>query len=162
VDWKRFKENQSCGFEVDKKNRKSQFYFEDRNTNHYNGGYGKYIHKCIIDHIRMNHQMENILRFNTREFLKCQGIGVSTFLLREYKVPMSDGLMRFIIKARNGVHFTPERKLDILRIDEGQCSCNQIGILKCMLSCCIQRAHLITKRHNNVAKIIAEAVETTN
>jgi hypothetical protein len=67
-----------------------------------------------------------------------------------------------MIKSRAGIQFTPKRKHDILNQGNGLCACGKTGTLKHMISCCSLRAPLMTKRHNNVAKIIAQAIEANN
>jgi hypothetical protein len=75
---------------------------------------------------------------------------------------LADGMARFYIKSRAGIQFTPKRKKDILKVGDGLCSCGKFGTLKHILSCCSHRAPLMTKRHNNVAKIVVQAVEASN
>jgi hypothetical protein len=72
---------------------------------------------------------------------------------------MTDGLARFVVKARAGIQFTPKRTLDILGSGNGLCSCGKFGTMKHMLSCCMHRASLMAKRHNNVAKIVVQVIE---
>jgi hypothetical protein len=72
---------------------------------------------------------------------------------------MTDGLARFVVKARAGIQFTQKRKLDILGSGDDLCSCGKFGTMKHMISCCMHRASLMTKSHNNVAKIVVQAVE---
>jgi hypothetical protein len=74
---------------------------------------------------------------------------------------MTDGLARFVVKVRAGIQFTPKRKLDILNSGSGLCSYGKFGTLKYMISCCMHRASLMTKRHNNVAKVVVQAIEAS-
>jgi hypothetical protein len=74
---------------------------------------------------------------------------------------MTDGQARFVVKARAGIQFTPKRKLDILNSGSGLCSCGKFGTMKHMISCCMHRASLMTKRHNNLAKIVVQAIEAS-
>jgi hypothetical protein len=87
---------------------------------------------------------------------------VSIFFFKECKAPLADGLMRFLVKSRAGIQFTPRRKFDILYQGSGFCQCEKIGSMKHLISCCPYRASLMTKRHNNVARIIAQAIESNN
>jgi hypothetical protein len=72
---------------------------------------------------------------------------------------MTDGLARFVVKARAGIQFTPKRNLDILGSGNGLCGCGKFGTMKHILICCMYRAALMTKRHDNVAKILVQAIE---
>jgi hypothetical protein len=105
---------------------------------------------------------ENYSRFNTRNLITCLDAGISNFSFRDCKAPLADGLARFMIKSRAGIQFTPKRKADILHQGDGLCACGRTGTLKHMLSCCPFRGSLMTKRHNNVAKIIVQAREANN
>jgi hypothetical protein len=72
---------------------------------------------------------------------------------------LGDDVTRFLIKSRAGVQFIPKRKLDIFHIGNGLCGYRKVGSLKHMISCCPYRAGLMTKRHNNVGRIIVQAIE---
>jgi hypothetical protein len=87
---------------------------------------------------------------------------VSNFYFRECKAPLADSLARFMIKSRAGIQFTPKRKHDILNQGNGICECVRVGSLKHIISCCPIRAALMTKRHNNVARILVQAVEANH
>jgi hypothetical protein len=67
-----------------------------------------------------------------------------------------------MVKSRAGIQFTPKRKQDIFGHGNGLSTCGKVGTLKHMISCCPLRAALMTKRHNNVARIIAQAIEANN
>jgi hypothetical protein len=88
--------------------------------------------------------------------------GITNFYFKECKAPMADGIARFFIKSRAGIQFTPKRKHDIFNTGSGLCSCGKIGSIKHILSCCSHRASLMTKRHNNVGRILAQAIEANN
>jgi hypothetical protein len=85
--------------------------------------------------------------------------GVSNFFFKECKAPLADGVTRFLIKSRADIQFTPKLKNDILHTDNGLCNCGKIGFMKHLISCCSHRASLMTKRHNNVGRIIVQAIE---
>jgi hypothetical protein len=87
---------------------------------------------------------------------------ISNFYFKEYKVPMGVGIAKFFIKSRACIQFTPKRKLDILHTGNGLCSCWKIGSMKHIICCCSHRARLMTKRHNNVGRILVQAIETNN
>jgi hypothetical protein len=120
------------------------------------------IHKSLITHVRVKYDFENYSRFNTRNLITCLETGVSNFYFRDCKAHLADGLARFMVKSRAGIQFTPKRKQDILGHGDGLCTCDKVGTLKHIISCCPLRASLMTKRHNNVAKIIAQAIEANN
>jgi hypothetical protein len=88
--------------------------------------------------------------------------GISNFYFKECKVPMADEIARFFIKSRAGIQFTPKRKLDILHTENGLCSCGKIGSMKHIISCCSHSASLMTKTHNNVGRILVQAIEANN
>jgi hypothetical protein len=94
--------------------------------------------------------------------ITCLDAGISNFYFRDCKAPLADGLARFMIKSRAGIQFTPKRKQHILGQGNGLCACGKFRNLKHILSCCSMRAPLMTKRHNNVAKIIVQAIEANN
>jgi hypothetical protein len=115
----------------------------------------------LITHSKVKYDYENYSRYNTRGLINCLESGVSNFYFREYKAPMTDGLARFIVKARAGIQFTPKKKLDILHSGNGLCSWRKFGTMKHMISCCMHKASLMTKRHNNVAKVVVQAIEAS-
>jgi hypothetical protein len=110
----------------------------------------------------MKYDYENYSRFNTRNLITCLETGISNFYFRDCKAPLADGVVRFFVKSRAGIQFTPKRKHDILHQGDGLCKCGKVGTLKHMISCCLLRTVLMTKRHNNVAKIVAQAIEANN
>jgi hypothetical protein len=146
----------------EKDNGKQYFNFIDTTSNHKYKGVKENIHKSVIAHSKVKYDYENYVRFNTRNLITCLDTGVSNFYFRDCKAPLSDGLARFMIKSRAGVQFTPKRKSDILRQGDGLCACGKSGTLKHILSCCPFRAPLMTKRQNNVAKIVVQAIEANN
>jgi hypothetical protein len=75
---------------------------------------------------------------------------------------MADRLARFYIKSRAGIQFTPKGKYDILYSGNGLCSCGKIGSMKHLISCCPYRASHMTKRPNNVGRILVQAIEANN
>jgi hypothetical protein len=115
----------------------------------------------LITHAKVKYDYDNYSRYNTRGLINCLESGVSNFYFRECKAPITDGLARFVVKARSGIQFIPKRKLDILHSGDGLCSCGKLGPKKHMISCCMHRASLMTKRHNNVAKIVVQAIEAS-
>jgi hypothetical protein len=86
--------------------------------------------------------------------INCMETEISNFFFKECIVPKADGLMRFLVKSRAGIQFTPKRKFDILHQGNGFCQCGKIGSIKHLINYLPYRASLMTKRHNNVAKII--------
>jgi hypothetical protein len=70
--------------------------------------------------------------------------------------------MRILVKSRAGIQFTPKRKFDVIHQGNGLCQCGKIGSMKHLINSCPYRASLMTKRHNNVAKIIVQAIEANN
>jgi hypothetical protein len=62
------------------------------------------------------------------------------------KNPMADGLIRYLIKSRAGIHFTPKRKKDILNQDNRLCSCDKTESMNNIIDCCPPRAVLMTKK----------------
>jgi hypothetical protein len=75
---------------------------------------------------------------------------------------MADGVARFFIKSRAGIQFTPKRKHNILYTGSGLYSCGKIGSMKHIISCCLHPASLMTKRHNNVGRILVQTIEEDN
>jgi hypothetical protein len=69
---------------------------------------------------------------------------------------------RLLITPRAGIQFTQKRKLNFLHTGNDLCGCGKVGSLKHMISCCPQRAGLMTKRYNNVGRIIVQAIELNN
>jgi hypothetical protein len=88
--------------------------------------------------------------------------GISNFFFKKCKVLMTDGVDRFYVESRAGIQFTPKRKLDILHIDNGLCSCHKVGSMKHIISCCSHRSSLMTNRHNNVGMILVQAIGANN
>jgi hypothetical protein len=102
----------------------------------------------MVSHVQCD--FEN---FNPKNRINCLEMGISNFYFRECKAPKADGLARFYIKSRAEIQFTPKRKKDILNMGDGLCNFGRTGSMKHLISCCPLRASLMTKRHNNIAKI---------
>jgi hypothetical protein len=98
----------------------------------------------------------------TREVLSIVWNGVSNFFFKECKAPLADGVTRFLIKSRAGIQFTPKRKHDILHTGNGLYNCGKIGSMKHLISCFLYRANLVTKKPNNVGRIIVQTIESNN
>jgi hypothetical protein len=84
------------------------------------------------------------------------------FYFQEPKAPMADGVIRFFIKSKAGIQFTLKRKHDNLHTGCGLCSCGKIGSMKHIISCCPHHPSLMTKRHNNVGRILVQTIEANN
>jgi hypothetical protein len=77
--------------------------------------------------------------------------------------PLSDGLAKFIIKGRNGTILTPTRKHFLFKEGDGMCqTCQRPGNLKHFINCCTNKLIIYTYRHNNVGRIIAQAINSYN
>jgi hypothetical protein len=163
-DWEDSKlQGMNWEWKVNEKDEGKQYFnFIDTTSGHKYKGRKENIHKSVIAHSKVKFDYENYSRFNTRNLITCLDAGISNFYFRDCKAPLSDGLARFMIKSRAGIQFTPKRKADILHQGDGLCTCGRTGSLKHMLSCCPFRAALMTKRHNNVAKIIVRCIESAN
>jgi hypothetical protein len=84
-------------------------------------------------------------------------------MFRDTSAPLSDGISKFIIKGRNGTVWTPERKYALFKEGDGMCQrCQRIGNLKHYINCCTSKLTSYTYRHNNVGKIIAQAINNHN
>jgi hypothetical protein len=159
-DWERFKrEGQEFNWSVNERTGNSEVIMIDKTSGHVYKGKVDNIHKMLITHAKIKYDYENYSRYNTRGLINCLESCVSNFYFKECKASMTDGLARFVIKARARIQFTPKRKLDILGSGNGLCSCGKFGTMKHMISCCMHRSSLMTKRHNNVAKIVVQAIE---
>jgi hypothetical protein len=88
--------------------------------------------------------------------------GVSNFFFKECKSSMADGRMKFLVKSRAGIQFTMKKKFCILHQGNGLCQHGKIGSMRCLINCCPYRASLMAKRHNNVTRIIIQAIEANN
>jgi hypothetical protein len=69
--------------------------------------------------------------------------------------------MRVLVKSITGIQFTP-KKFDIILQGNGLCQYGKIGSMKYLIICCSYRASLMTKRNNNITKIIVQAIEANN
>jgi hypothetical protein len=163
LDWNEFKrKRRSFNWTLNEKTGKLQFRFIDKTTKETIEGNLSNFHKTIISHAKIPYDYDNFRRFNTRGLINCMETGISNFYFKECKAPMADGIARFYIKSRAGIQFTPKRKHDIFHTGSGLCNCGKIGSMKHILSCCPHRASLMTKRHNNVGRILAQAIEANN
>jgi hypothetical protein len=159
-DWEIFKsEGQSFSWSVNERTGNSEVIIIDKISGHVYKRKVDNIHKMLITHAKVRYDYENYSRYNTRGLINCLESGASNFYFRECKVPMTEGLARFLVKSRAGIQFTPKRKLDILRNGSGLCNCGKFDTMRHMISCCMHRASLMTKRHNNVAKIVVQVIE---
>jgi hypothetical protein len=77
--------------------------------------------------------------------------------------PISNGMARFIIKGRNGTIWIPTRKHFLFKEGDGMCpTCQKPGNLKQSINYCINKLTSFIYRHNNVGKIIAQAINNHN
>jgi hypothetical protein len=74
----------------------------------------KNIHRSLIEYSRITYGFQNYSRYNTIDLINCVETEVSNFFYKECIAPMTDGLMKFLVKSRVGIQFTPKRKFDIL------------------------------------------------
>jgi hypothetical protein len=122
----------------------------------------KNINISLVNHARIVYDYEMYDRFNTRGLINCMETGISNFYFKEYKASMVDGVARFYVKSRAGIQFTPKRKFDSLHTGNGLYSCGKVESMKHIISCCSHRASLMTKRHNNVGRILVQAIGANN
>jgi hypothetical protein len=85
---------------------------------------------------------------------------MSNFIFSDTSAPLSDGIAKFIIKGRNDTVWTPAGKHALFK--EGDGICQRIGNLKHYINCCTNKLISYTYRHNNVGKIIAQAINNHN
>jgi hypothetical protein len=84
-------------------------------------------------------------------------------MFNDTSAPLSDGIAKFIIKGRNGTVWTPARKHALFKEGDGMCQKYQkIGNLKHYMICCTNKLTSFTYIHNNVGKIIAQAINNIN
>jgi hypothetical protein len=74
---------------------------------------------------------------------------------------MAEKPMRVLIKLRAEIQFIQSEN-QIIHKGRGNCFCGKLRSMKHLISCCPNRAHLITKRDNNAGRIIVQVIEATN
>jgi hypothetical protein len=61
-------------------------------------------------------------------------------MLGDTSAPLSDGVVKFTIKGRNGTIWTPARKYALFNEDDGMCQKFQrLDNLKYCINCCIHK-----------------------
>jgi hypothetical protein len=144
------------------KKNKLQFRFQDITTKVIYDGNLKNIHRSLVNHAMIGYYYENYNRFNTRCLINCMETEIYNFYFKECKPPIEDGVARFFIKSIADIQFTSKRKHDILLAGTSLCSCGKIGSIKHIISCCPHRAGHMTKRNDNIGRILVQAIKANN
>jgi hypothetical protein len=121
------------------------------------------IHKTVTTHYKYRHIHTLYSRPSTNPLALTMYNKISNFMFGDTSAPLSDGIARFIIKGRNGTVWTPARKHALFKEGDGMCQiCQRVGNLKHFINWCTNKLTSYTYRHNNVGKIIAQAINNHN
>jgi hypothetical protein len=88
---------------------------------------------------------------------------ISNYYFNNSKNFMNEGLMKFLLKARSGTLWTPERKHQIMQ-EPNTCpkECGHVGTLMHILNACPHTMNEMTIPHNDVAVILAQQLKKVN
>jgi hypothetical protein len=121
------------------------------------------IHKTVTTHYKYRHIHNLYSRPSTNSLALTMHNKMSNFMFNDTSAPLSDGVAKFIIKGRNGTVWIPARKRTLFKEGDGMCQrCQRIGNLKHYINCCTNKLTSCTYRHNNIGKIIAQAINNHN
>jgi hypothetical protein len=102
-----------------------------------------------------NYRTKLYSKAGTKDLVLIDGNGnISNYFFNNNKNFMNEGLIRFIIKARSGTLWTPERKKRILHEPDDRCprNCGKIGTLSHILNSCTYCFREMTERHDDICK----------
>jgi hypothetical protein len=114
VDWNQFKENpidfiksREQVFTVSEKNKKL-YTFTDAITRNQNKGKLSNIHEADVNHYCLSHMSDLYSSRSTKHLAIVMENNMSNFMFTDRAAPISDGLGRFLLRARTGMIYTPQ------------------------------------------------------
>jgi hypothetical protein len=142
---------------------KPYFLFEEGVSQEKISGRVSRIHKIVTTHYKYRHIHELYSQPRINPLALSMYNKISNFMFGDGSAPISDGLAKFIIKGRNGTIWTRARKYFLFKEVDGMCTtCQRPGNLKHFINCCTNKLTSFTYRHDNVGRVIAQAINSYN
>jgi hypothetical protein len=168
VEWEKFKEQDDVSkynsVYYYNNNRKLQTKFQDLTSKKFLTCNLKSVNAASTN--RKQRQQRKLLwtRPGTKDLSLMENTSnVSNFYFNNNKSMINEAVIRFLIKARSGTLWTPQRLNLIFKSKENDGLCKRcgkaIGTLSHILNSCEKSFDAMTDRHNDVVKIMAQSLK---
>jgi hypothetical protein len=166
LDWEKFqkKPNKFTGTkELFEKDDKNEFVYRmnDMISGTFYSGKMRNFHKALVNHYKIKDVDGLYGSYQTKSLALNMNNNISNFMLGDGNAPFGDAMLKFLIKARANILFTPARKATIFGRESNICKlCNakQMANLKHILNSCNNKMNAMTARHDNICRIVAQAI----